>query len=227
MREFICILKKTDLKNYLAIFSSCVKYLWSLLLYVALLSPAFKKQFALTVSVKWQTTVKPSLDEPLPAQKSAQKPPHRIVNSPQPSVLPPRLLRPPSIPPGFCRAVGGPTVPQQPPPPPPPPSSSTTSSSSQGHLVSAASSASPVMLLRKLCEATGFGRPLYEMYCSHTGYDGFLYFTYKVCIPGITMAFEGVVMILPGPTATTTLEEAQRAAAQQVLQRVYNNQLVH
>lgn len=83
------------------------------------------------------------------------------------------------------------------------------------------------MLLHKVCEATGVGQPLYEMYYSHAGPDGFLYFTYTVCIPGITMPFKGLVMILPGPTATTMLEEAWQAAAQQVLQRVYNNQLTH
>ncbi|XP_044061734.1 dead end protein 1 [Siniperca chuatsi] len=190
----------------------------------------FKKQFALTISIKWQSTVRPSPDEPLPPKKPSKillpsplKLPRHILNSPQPFVLPPRLARPPSVPPGFCRAVGGPTAPQH----PPPPSSSTISSSSQGHPVSTASSASPVRLLRKMCEAIRVGQPLYEMHYSHAGPDGFLYFTYNVCIPGITTAFKGLVMILPGPTDTTMLEEAQRAAAQQVLQRVYNNQLAH
>ncbi|XP_051277217.1 dead end protein 1 isoform X1 [Dicentrarchus labrax] len=182
---------------------------------------AFKKQFALSVSIKWQSTVKPSQDEPLQKPSkgllpSPLKPPQHILSSPRPSVLPPRLARQPSIPPGFCRAVGGPTAPQHLPSP-------CSSSSSQGHL---ASTVSPVMLLRKMCEATGAGQPLYEIHYSHAGPDGFLYFTYKVCIPGITMAFKGLVMILPGPTATSMLEEAQRAAAQQVLQRLYTDQLV-
>ncbi|XP_054453677.1 dead end protein 1 [Anoplopoma fimbria] len=187
---------------------------------------AFKKQFSLNISIKWQSTVKPSLEEQLSPHKlpksllpSPLKPPRHIPNSPQRSALPPRLARPPSTPLGFCRAVGRPTVPQH----PPPPRSST--SASQGHLMSTAPSPSPVVLLRKLCEATGVGQPLYEMYYSHAGPDGFLCFTYKLCIPGITLSFKGLVMILPGPTATTTLEEAQRAAAQQVLQRLYNNQL--
>ncbi|XP_039974922.1 dead end protein 1 isoform X1 [Xiphias gladius] len=190
-----------------------------------ILVEAFKKQFAMTVSIKWQSTVNPSPVEPLPQKPpksllvSPLKMPCHILNSPRPSVLPPRLARPPSIPPGFCRAVGGPAAPAH-----PPCSSTFSSSSSQGHLVSAAS---PVMLLHKVCEATGVGQPLYEMYYSHAGPDGFLYFTYTVCIPGITMPFKGLVMILPGPTATTMLEEAWQAAAQQVLQRVYNNQLTH
>ncbi|XP_044220413.1 dead end protein 1 [Thunnus albacares] len=184
----------------------------------------FKKQFALSISVKWQSSVKLSPDDPQQPSKSLLpsplKPPRHILNSPQPSVLPPRLVRPPSMPPGFCRAVGGPTAPQHPHPHPP------CSSTYQEHL-SAAFSGSPVMLLHKMCEATGVGQPLYEIYYSHTGPDGFLCFTFKVCIPGITMAFKGLVMILPGPTATNMLEEAQQAAAQQVLQSVYNKQFSH
>lgn len=83
------------------------------------------------------------------------------------------------------------------------------------------------MFLHKVCEATGVGQPLYEIYYRHTGPDGFLYFTFKVCIPGITRAFKGLIMILPGPTATKTLEEARQAAAHQVLQSVYSKQFSH
>ncbi|XP_068571449.1 dead end protein 1 [Cebidichthys violaceus] len=193
-----------------------------------MLVEAFKKQFALNISIKWQSTVKPSLDEQLSPHKpsksllpSTLKPPCHILSSPQTSAPPSRMVRPPSVPLGFCRAVGGPTVPQH----PPPPRSST--SSSQGHFVSTVSPTSSVVLLCKLCEATGVGQPLYEMYYSHAVPDGFLYFTYKVCMPGITTVFKGLVMILPGPTATATLEEARQAAAQQVLQRLYSNQLAH
>ena len=39
------------------------------------------------------------------------------------------------------------------------------------------------------------------------------------------MAFEGEVMILPGPDETTLMKEAQQAAAQQVLHRAYNKGL--
>ncbi|XP_074503930.1 dead end protein 1 isoform X1 [Sebastes fasciatus] len=190
---------------------------------------AFRRQFALNISIKWQSAVKPSQDEPAPPHRplkshlpSPLKPPRHIMSSPQPSAVPPRAARPPSVHVGFSRAVGGPTAPQH-----PPPLSSSYSSSFQGHPASTASSSSPVMLLHKLSEATGVGQPLYEICCSHAGPDGFLYFAYKVCIPGITAVFNGLVMILPGPTATTTLEEAQRAVAQQVLQKVYNNQLAH
>ncbi|KAM3613211.1 uncharacterized protein V6R79_022553 [Siganus canaliculatus] len=185
------------------------------------LAEAFKKQFALTVSIKWQSTLKPSSDEPLPASlPSPIKPLQHIVAPPQVSVLSSRPTNNPSIPPGFCRAVGGPTNVRQ----PPPQSSYSTPSILQEHVLSSASPASPIILLRKMCEMTGFGQPLYELHYSHTGLDGFLYFNFKVCIPGRAMAFEGVVMILPGPTATSTLEEAQQSAAYNVLQRIYNNQ---
>ncbi|KAM9356789.1 dead end protein 1 [Symphorus nematophorus] len=189
---------------------------------------AFKKQFSLSISIKWHSAVKLSSDKLLPPQKPSKsllpsplKPPRHILRSPQPSVPPPRLARPPSVPPGFCKAVGGPAAPQ---PPPPPGISSSSSSCSHGHT---ASSASPVVLLRRMCEASRVGQPLYEMYYSHTGPDGFVYFTYKVCIPGLPMAFEGVVMILPGPNSSTMQEEAQRAAAQQVLHRVCSHHPAH
>ncbi|XP_042349300.1 dead end protein 1 [Plectropomus leopardus] len=191
---------------------------------------AFKKQFALNISIKWQSTVKPNSEEPPPSHKPSKsllpsplKAPRHILNTPQPSAQPPHLACPPSAALGFCRAVGGPTTPQQ----PSPQGSSTSLSSYQGHPVSAAFSSSPVMLLRKLCEATGVGQPHYELYYSHAGHDGFLYFTYKVCIPGVTEAFEGLVMILPGHSANSMLEEVRRAASQEVLQRVYNHQLVY
>ncbi|KAF3693516.1 Dead end protein 1 [Channa argus] len=191
-----------------------------------MLMEAFKKQFALNVSVKWQSTVKPRPDETIPTQKPPKslqpfplKPPRLIPNSPQSSVLPPPLSRPASTPPGFCRAVGRPTAPKHPYPP-----CSSNSSSCQGHKVSAAS---PVMLLGKVCEAIGFGQPVYEIYYSHTGPDGFIYFTYRVNIPGVTIPFKGLVMVLLGPSTTTIMEEAQQSAAHQVLQRVYNNQLDH
>uniref|UniRef100_A0A668SFN8 RRM domain-containing protein n=2 Tax=Oreochromis aureus TaxID=47969 RepID=A0A668SFN8_OREAU len=185
---------------------------------------AFKKQFAMCVSVKWQPTEKPNPDEPRCPQKRAKSllpshlgPLHH--SSPQPSGPPSFLTLPASIPAGFCRAVGGPTAPQL-----PHPTCSFPNSSTQGHLVFAAS---PVMLLSKLCERAGVGQPFYEVQYSHAGPDGFLYFSYKVQICGITAAFKGLVMILPGPNASTMLEEAQKAVAQQVLQKMYNTGLTH
>ncbi|KAM9376173.1 dead end protein 1 [Pholidichthys leucotaenia] len=183
---------------------------------------AFKKRFALSIFVKWQSAEKPSPDE----LGSAKQPAKTLLPSP---VKPPRLthssqgLSPPSspIPQGFCRAVGGPTV-RQHLASTCPFSSSSSSSPLQGHEMRAVS---PVMLLQMLCEATGVGQPFYEILYSHTGQDGFLYFAYKVRIPGITGAFTGLVMILPGFSANTVLEDARKAAAYQVLQRVCNSQL--
>lgn len=86
-------------------------------------------------------------------------------------------------------------------------------------------SVSPVLLLQKLSEASGWGDPQYEMFFSHTGPDGFLYFTYNVHVPGAPKTFRGFVMILPGHCSSTVLEEAQRAAAQQVLQKVCSSAL--
>ncbi|AWP12542.1 Dead end-like protein [Scophthalmus maximus] len=188
-----------------------------------MLEEAFKKEFALSISVKWQSTVKLSQDELLPPKKplkthlaSPLKPPRHILNSPQPSVPPPCLASRPVNPPGFSRAVGGPTAP----PHPHPPCHSASTSSSKGHLVSAPS---PVMLLHKACEVTGVGQPHYDVHYICTGPDGFIYFTFTVCIPGITLPFKGLVSILPGANATTMLEEGRQAAAQQVLHRVYNS----
>uniref|UniRef100_A0A7N8YE00 DND microRNA-mediated repression inhibitor 1 n=1 Tax=Mastacembelus armatus TaxID=205130 RepID=A0A7N8YE00_9TELE len=164
-----------------------------------MLVEAFKKQFSLNISIKWQSTVKLSPDEALPPRKpskglllSPPRPPRYSLKSPQPSVLPPQHRHPP------C-----------------------SSAFSPGNVVFPAS---PVMLLRKMCEANGAGQPLYEMHYSHAGPDGFLYLTYTVYIPGTIMPLKGLVTVLPGPSATTMMEEAQQATAQQVLQRLYNNQ---
>lgn len=185
-------------------------------LYCHLLSPAFKKQFALTVSVKWQPAVIPRRDEPvvphIPPKSlflsSPTKPQHNILNSTQHTVL---SARPASTATEFCRAVGKATVPQH--------HASSAISRSQEHVLS------PVILLRKMCEASGFGEPLYEMYYSHTGPDGFICLTYKVSIPGVSIPFRGLVMVLLGPSSSTMLGEAQQAAAQQVLEMVFNKRL--
>lgn len=169
------------------------------------------------VSVQWQPPEKPTPDKShvcclLPSHLG---PLHH--SSPQPSGPPSFLTLPASIPACFCRQEGGPTAPQL-----PNPTCSFPDSSTQGHLVSAVS---PVMLLSKLCETAGVGQPFYEVQYSHAGPDGFLYFPYKVQILGITATFKGLVMILPGPNASTMLEAAQKAVAQQVLQKMYNTGL--
>ncbi|XP_071402823.1 dead end protein 1, partial [Centroberyx affinis] len=187
-----------------------------------MLVEAFRKRFALTVSIKWQSLVKPSKEDPASPQRpprsllpSPVKPPRRPPNAPQPSIPPPRLVRPPSVPPGFCRAVGGPTAPRRARPP-------CSSSSLQGPLV-AVEPTSSVLLLHKVCEVFGGGQPLYELHYSHAGSDGFLYFNYRVRVPGAMAPFTGLVTTLPGPTTAIMLEEARRAAAQQVLQAIYKH----
>uniref|UniRef100_A0A665UY64 RRM domain-containing protein n=1 Tax=Echeneis naucrates TaxID=173247 RepID=A0A665UY64_ECHNA len=178
-----------------------------------ILVEVFKRQFALTLSVKWQSSESSSNYEPLPPHKTAKSLaspwkmlPRLLLNAPRTSVSPPCLAQAPSTPPGFCRAVGETAAPP--------------CSPSLEQLVAA----SPTMLLQRLCEATRLGQPLYEMYYSHVGRDRFLYFTYTVRVPGITVPFRGLVMVLPGHTATSTLEKAQQAVALQVLQRVQCNQ---
>ncbi|KAF6728520.1 Dead end protein 1 [Oryzias melastigma] len=178
------------------------------------LGEEFKKQFCLEISIKWLSAEKHIPDEPPPPQRA----PKGLLMSPLKHLgqtsprLPPRMVSP-SIPTAFCRAVGGPATQYGP---------KCTSSPPRGQLMF---SVSPVLLLQKLSEASGWGDPQYEMFFSHTGPDGFLYFTYNVHVPGAPKTFRGFVMILPGHCSSTVLEEAQRAAAQQVLQKVCSSAL--
>nr|AXV44442.1 dead end protein [Oryzias celebensis] len=180
------------------------------------LGEGFKKQFCLDIAIKWLSAEKPNPDEPPPPQRA----PKGLLPSPLKHLgqtsprLPPRLAST-TIPTAFCRAVGG--APKQHDAYP-----KCTSSPPRGQVVF---SVSPVLLLQKLSEASGWGDPHYEMLFSHTGPDGFLYFTYKVHVPGAPTTFRGFVMILPGHCTSTMLEEAKRAAAQQVLQKVCSSSL--
>ena len=196
----------------------CREQMSSLMLFfLFFLCPVFKKEFALNVSIRWQSSWNLHPDEPLYPNKppesllaSPLRPPCHILKAPQSSVLHPCLASRPPSPPGFCTtAVLYPPCPHQ-----------FKCSSSQGDRVPVES---PVKLLSKVCEVTGVGQPRYEMSYTHAGRNGFLHFTYTVCIPRITTPFKGIVMILPGPTASTVLEEARQAAAKQVLQEIYNN----
>lgn len=83
-----------------------------------------------------------------------------------------------------------------------------------------------MMLLNYMCQISGFGQPHYEISFRHAGPDGYLHFSYKVFILGINI-FEGVIMVLPGASVASTLEEAQGAVAQQVLRRLFHNQVFH
>lgn len=167
---------------------------------------AFKKQYALTVSIYWLPAAKPSPNQLVP--------PQNLVNvSCQSSILLPRQTRMLSNSPGFCKAVGGPTAQQQ------PYRRSTT--------FCLASAISPMMLLNNMCQTAGFGQPHYKISCSHAGPDGYLHFSYQVLILGINMSFEGVIKVLPGADVTSTLEEARGAVAQQVMRKAFQNQVSH
>ncbi|XP_068181205.1 dead end protein 1 [Antennarius striatus] len=164
----------------------------------------FKKQFSLTVSVRWHSLLKLGGEEPRPPQKpSKDLPPSPLkpLRHVPSCVPPPRLARPASTPPPFCRAVGGPAVPNSPP-------------------GLSGSSSTPL----EVCEVSGLGRLPYELLYSHTGPDGFLHFTYRMCVPGGPEACEGTVTVLPGPDALTTLHEARQAAARQILLRLQRHQ---
>ncbi|XP_053498456.1 dead end protein 1 isoform X2 [Ictalurus furcatus] len=75
--------------------------------------------------------------------------------------------------------------------------------------------------LRWLCELHGLGEPLYNMRYDHTGPDGFLYFAYRVMVPGLDMPFCGVVHVLPSTCANNMKAEVQRAAAKQLLNAIW------
>lgn len=152
-----------------------------------ILVEAFKKRFALAVSVQWQPAVKHPTR--LPSRQPSQL--DQVLNSSHPSNMQPK---PPSP---LCKAVGMKTW--------------FSSSSSQKNLESAGS---PVM------PQSGFGKLLCDITFSHTGPGGDLYFTYSLCIPGVSMLYKGLVMVSPGQSITTTLEKARQAAVQQLLQRL-------
>lgn len=71
--------------------------------------------------------------------------------------------------------------------------------------------------LRWLCELHGFGVPLYSVRYDHTGRDGFLYFAYRVVVPGLATPFCGIVQVLPSTCANNMEAEVHRAAAKQLL----------
>lgn len=172
----------------------------------------FKKRFSLEVSIKWEPGESPSPNQTCPRVPKILLQPCFIPCGPAVSHTPALTQLLPVHPPvsqGFCRAVGEPTC------------YSLSSPHSQQHM---SCTASPVMVLRKVCEANGFGQPFYDLHYSLARPDGFVKFTYKVLIPGINTTFRGKVIVLPGPSIGVMLEEAQRAAAQQLLQKVFNNQ---
>lgn len=77
-----------------------------------------------------------------------------------------------------------------------------------------------VLQLRWLCELHGLGVPIYNVRYDHTGPDGFLYFAYRVVVPGLAVPFCGVVHILPR-TCDNVEAEVQRATAKQLLSALW------
>ncbi|XP_052010872.1 dead end protein 1-like [Xyrauchen texanus] len=74
--------------------------------------------------------------------------------------------------------------------------------------------------LKWFCELNRLGIPQYEACYHHTGPDGFLYFTYKVLIPGLPLPLQGFVQILPGTSACAMKGEVYQAAAEQVIKTI-------
>ncbi|KAJ8337529.1 hypothetical protein SKAU_G00364950 [Synaphobranchus kaupii] len=77
-----------------------------------------------------------------------------------------------------------------------------------------------VAILLRVCEVFKVGPPLYELQFLHTGSNGFLYFAYRVMIPGFRFPYTGVAQILPGTSAPLLRSEVQRAAAERILKHL-------
>ncbi|XP_057708653.1 dead end protein 1 isoform X1 [Corythoichthys intestinalis] len=107
----------------------------------------------------------------------------------------PSLRHPVPTPANFCRAVRVPYAPNP----------------HAWPVTSAASS------LGNICAAIGIGAPQFEFNLNHICREGYLYFSFKVCIPGTGMVFQGQLGLLPGPTEAATMEKVQELAAQHVL----------
>ncbi|XP_027020922.2 dead end protein 1 isoform X1 [Tachysurus fulvidraco] len=179
---------------------------------------AFRKLYGLSISVRWMTgsgksrheghdeerlLVSPCLK---PAALNTLTPPRiqlgRDHEHPPPLPTPPSPLHSQS----FSRAVGGLTpqvmsvmLPMKP------------RRSVEEPLYDS------VHQLRWLCELHGLGLPLYNMRYDRTGPDGFLYFAYRVLVPGLAVPFCGIVHVLPSTCANNMEAEVQRAAAKQIL----------
>lgn len=186
-----------------------------------LLSSAFRNLYGVSISVQWLSGSGKSRheehDEESPLAppglksmgvKSLTSPRFQLCRDPK---RPPPLPTPPSPlqPQVFPREVGGPTLqvtnvmlPLK-------------SSSVEEPLHDS------VHELHWLCELHGLGEPLYNMRYDHTGPDGFLYFAYRVMVPGLDMPFCGVVHVLPSTCANNMKAEVQRAAAKQLLEAIW------
>lgn len=188
------------------IFYSCFK---SNILMCMFLSLGFLRCFGIRISVQWQYPIKVKDELHFPQKYKSFKPstpqlPSNMANVSKILAEPPPTPQIPSLlSADFCRAVGGPIAPK----------------STSHENLSPALSASPVTFLQTCCEMSGIGLPQFEFCGSSDGPDEFLHLTFKVSILGLGV-LPGEVTILPGPTATTTIERAREAAAQQLLKSV-------
>ncbi|XP_061092076.1 dead end protein 1 [Conger conger] len=171
---------------------------------------AFKRKFGIVVTVKWFSfSSKPRLDE----EEEEEEEEELGGTFPAPKVFP----KPCPLPP--CRPLD-----HDPRPPPSP-------QENLWNLLTPSRGPTPprpdvpelkdaVALLLRVCEAFKVGPPLYDLQFLHTGANGFLYFTYRVLIPGLPEPFTGVAHILPGTSAPLLRYEVQRAAAERILKRL-------
>ncbi|KAG7324468.1 hypothetical protein KOW79_012484 [Hemibagrus wyckioides] len=178
---------------------------------------AFRKLYGMSISIRWMPGGGKSRREGhgeervhVPSHLNSLTPPRfQLSRDPE---HPPPLPTPPSTfhPQSFSRAVGGPT-PQ------------TMSVMLPGKPRSGVEEPQhdSVIQLRWLCELHGFGVPIYNVRYDHTGPGGFLYFAYRVVVPGLAVPFCGVVHILPS-TCTNNMEaEVHQAAAKQLLSALW------
>ncbi|XP_067312574.1 dead end protein 1 [Pseudorasbora parva] len=168
---------------------------------------AFKKQCGISITVSWTSFSKSKRVKEMGQDDDFFTTPG-LKPLTKPSLTPPRLYPQlshnvpshPTLQP-FFRAVGGPTAPPR-----------------DEMMAQAPVNRDTVSQLQSMCEVNRLGAPQYEVRYHHTGPDGFLYFAFKVLIPGLPLPLFGAVQILPGTSAQAMKGEVCRAAAEQVIQ---------
>ncbi|XP_056133665.1 dead end protein 1-like [Lampris incognitus] len=150
---------------------------------------AFKKKFSFTISVKWHRSTTSWKGN----LKASQMCPEYV------QLLPAKPHRHILDSPNFKCTLYSPSF------------------SPQVHMVPTEKS-STLSLLHNLCQMHGLGNPHFELHCEYVQPDGFLYFNYKVHVPGVTMSFSGDLKVLPAPSVKFVMEEACDDVAKKVLQ---------
>ncbi|XP_051505291.1 dead end protein 1 [Myxocyprinus asiaticus] len=172
---------------------------------------AFRKQYGMSVTVRWTSFTSKSKHVEETRQEHGPFSPPGLKPPPKPSLPPTHLHPQPSrhdIPGNspfqpFSRSIGG-----------------STAQLSEGVMSQAPISPDVESQLQWFCELNRLGVPQYEACYHHTGPDGFLYFTYKVLIPGLPLPLQGFVQILPGTSAHAMKGEVYRATAEQVIKTI-------